>query len=296
MTLKIKFYDRSDVYVVDTRLNTDTSIKILFPNMRITLVGDSVLDNFYWLFDRTHDLKYELNQLGYEVDNFAVDESKVGDIIYGIEPRDVYQQTRHYPYPCDKEGKVNPLKLLSSNGSDLCVISVGGNDMRVNMWKIALGIDNFINSVLDQSFIDNLDHVLTNVKMRSKRTVLVCVYVPYLGRGSRYESFSGYRSKVFDKLLSVYKTIAQKHDIPLLDLSRTFDYNNRIHYGSTEIEPSNLSNKCIADCIDYICNNYNGYAVYYAPDCDSSDIRVESGASDINNETTSTNYSKCIIQ
>jgi len=89
--------------------------------------------------------------LSYNVNNFAVDESQLNDIIYGIKSRDVYQNTRHYPYPCSSDGKVYPLDLLSNNKSDLCVF-----DLRINLLKLIFGIDYFINSVLTQQFSANL--------------------------------------------------------------------------------------------------------------------------------------------
>ncbi|CAH6419057.1 Hypothetical protein HVR_LOCUS250 [uncultured virus] len=245
-------------------------------NTKITLMGDSVLDNFYWLSIMRHDLKYELEQLGYKVDNFAVDESQLNNVIHGIAPRDVYQITRHYSYPCAEDGKVHPIELLVNSGSNICVLSIGGNDLRVNLWKLTLGTDHFVNSVLTQQFSDNLDHVLTNIKLVTSKIILILVYIPYIGPGSRYAMFSQYRYQVSEKLLLFYRMTARKHNIPLLDLSKTFDYNDRNHYGSTEIEPSNLSNKCIADCINYIYRNYRGYSVYYAPNCNSDNIQVDS--------------------
>lgn len=118
--------------------------------------------------------------------------------------------------------------------------------------------------------------MLTTIKLTTSKVILVLVYIPYLGEGSKYKMFSKYRDQAFERLLLFYRMIARKHDIPLLDLSRTFDYNNRSHYGSTEIEPSNLSNKCIADCIDYINHNYQKHSVYYAPNCDITNIKIES--------------------
>jgi lysophospholipase L1-like esterase len=261
--------------------------------MNITLIGDSVLDNFYWLSNINHDLKYELEQLGYNVNNFAVDESRVNDIIYGIMPRDIYQNSRYYPYPTSSDEKVHPLFLLTNNNCDLCVLSIGGNDFRINLWKLMIGVDHYINSVFTQEFSNNIDHILKSIKLTCSKIILIFAYTPYLGSGSNYTQFIKYRSRVYDRMFSFYRTMAEKYNIPLLDLNRTFNYNNRQHYGSTEIEPSNISNKCIADCIDYINNHYQGYSVFHAPNCNIDNIQVEHIKQD---PCVIIKNSKCIIQ
>lgn len=43
--------------------------------------------------------------------------------------------------------------------------------------------------------------------------------------------------------------LAVEFSLPIIDLSRTFDPNNKSHYGSTPIEPSNKSGQFIADLI-----------------------------------------------
>ncbi len=72
----------------------------------------------------------------------------------------------------------------------------------------------------------------------------------------------------------LYK-IARKYNIPILNLNKTFDVSNRSHYGTIDIHPSNISNKCIAKCITYIPSHYDGYHIYYATNCDSSKIKIE---------------------
>jgi hypothetical protein len=240
----------------------------------VVLIGDSVLDNFYWLQDKEKDLKYRLIELGYNTINLAVDESRVNDIIFGIKPREVYSIARLYPYPCSDDGKVYPIKQLYEINTDLAVISMGGNDFRVNLLKIIKGVDWFINSVITSEFVENLKYVISNVKLgvNKGKVILICVYFPYLGIRSPYQALSPFKDKIYNKLFEIFTQIAHEYNIPILDLSRTFDPYNRSHYGTTEIEPSDLSNKCIAQCINYIANNYRGYKVYYAPDCDINNI------------------------
>ena len=47
-----------------------------------------------------------MGQIGYNVNNYAVDESCLNNIINGIIPQNVYQKDRSYPYPQHKDGKL----------------------------------------------------------------------------------------------------------------------------------------------------------------------------------------------
>lgn len=69
------------------------------------------------------------------------------------------------------------------------------------------------------------------------------------------------RITIYERIRSTYYNFGKKYNIPVLDLSLTFDPHNRLHYGSTEIEPSNRSNTKIADLIDHVTKNYKGYGV-----------------------------------
>ncbi len=51
--------------------------------------------------------------------------------------------------------------------------------------------------------------------------------------------------------------IAEMYSLPILDLSRTFDPFDRSHYGSTEIEPSNISGQFICDLVKFIVEDFN---------------------------------------
>ena len=234
----------------------------------ITLLGDSVLDNFYWLENRSNDLKNELEMKGYIVNNFAVDESRLDDIINGIIPRDIYMSNRSYPYPIDGY-KVNPLALASNTKSDVIVLSVGGNDLRANIMSLFFGVDQFINKTFTPAFVDKYENLLSMLISLSKKVILVVVYIPFLGTGSPYSLITGSQDIIYSRVRNLYYGLGRKYNIPVLDLSMTFDPFDRSHYGTTEIEPSNLSNKTISNLIDHITTYYKGYTVYYAPKCGS---------------------------
>lgn len=49
--------------------------------------------------------------------------------------------------------------------------------------------------------------------------------------------------------LRVLGKLAVEFRLPIIDLSRTFNPHDKTHYGSTPIEPSNVSGQFIADLI-----------------------------------------------
>ena len=263
----------------------------------VHLVGDAILDNFYWLPEKDKDLRKEISVLGYEVYNYAVDNIKVSDIINGIVPDESYVKARSYPYSTEKDGKMYPLRLISKNGKvnrsftnvyagfnsigsqkerdDMIVISMGGNDIFSKFKSIIFGVDYFINSVLTDDFIANYEKIIETAKGTCNKIVLVSIYLPYLGVGSSYGIYSALAKPVMDKWHTFIYRIARKHKIPVLDLSRTFNIGERLHYGTDDTRASNIANSCIAKCIAYIHKNYDGHHVYFCPDCDFSKITIE---------------------
>jgi hypothetical protein len=239
----------------------------------ITLLGDSVLDNFFWLNDQEKDLTYDLGTLGYRVCNLAVDESRLSNVVGSIVPNEIYRNSRRYPYPCNDEGVMEPLKLLKP--CDIVVLSVGGNDFRSNLGNLIFGIDKFLSMIINPDFIKTFDGLLSTLKSRAKKVILVCVYAPYLGAGSQYQLMASFKDSVYDKIRIFLQYLCKRHNIALLDLSRTFNPYDRSHYGTTEIEPSNKSSRCIAECIAYIDHHYEGYHTYYAPNCEINGIIKE---------------------
>lgn len=238
----------------------------------IILIGDSILDNFYYLCDKKHDLKYELSNLDYSVNNYAVDESKLENIIYGIIPANKYVKNRSYPYPTDNNGKVCPLKLIIKNDikNTMAVICIGGNDLRKALKETLFGIDILFNKVFTSEYVNNYEYVTREIMKWSNKTILISVYFPYLGHKSSYRKYDGLIEPLIIEWRNYIYNVAHNNNIPVLDLSKTFNKIDRSHYGSSIIEPSDISNKCIAHCLNIIYNNYKGFGIYFAPDCDIS--------------------------
>lgn len=263
----------------------------------IYLVGDAILDNYYWLEDKEKDLCKELNDMGYETHNFAVDDLRIIDMFSGVKPRDIYRKSRPYEYPVEKDGKLHPLKLLKNSIgvnrgfapvqgrinsfvnkpkiNNYVVVSMGGIDISDKLVHILLGIKHFVRAVLTTDFIDNYENVLNAVDSTTDKIVLISMYLPYLGPNSKYGKYSGFAKPVLKEWHDFVFQMAKKHNIPVLDLSRTLDYNDRTCYSNDETRVSNKSNKCIAECISHICKNYKGFGIYYAPNLNVSHIQCD---------------------
>lgn len=275
-------------------------------NKSISLVGDSVLDNFYWLDDHTEDVRKQLSDLMPEstVYNFAVDESTINDITYGIIPKNYYQKARwkhfngNYAYPTSSvDNKVYPLKLLKKTNPDYIIVSAGGNDGRVHLDKLLWGsAENMISAVLNDGLIHNFEMMFLNLKKTCKngKMVFVLVYKPHetifqkfresIGWGLQFlpvENMFGFSEKldcVYDHFRKVFIEKAKSYRIPIIDLSKTFNPKDDSHYGTTPIEPSNKSGLCISKLIKHVVENHNFKGesfVYYSPNC-KGNVRKES--------------------
>lgn len=261
--------------------------------MSIILTGDSVLDNFYWLDNKEYDVKKQLkNRMPHmDVKNFAVDESTINCVLHGIRPAVHYSDNRPYPYPIEKDGIVYPLKLIEkekNNDNMNIVISVGGNDGRVHLNKLLWGSDKLLDALLQgNKFRSKLENLICELMKYTKRVILVFVYKPHNSIFEQFRSQIGYGlqffpienvldlqgrlDKVYETLRNIYLDVSKKYNIPLIDLSKTFNNADRTHYGSTPIEPSNMTGDVIASLIENAVidleNEDNVCSCYYSPNC-----------------------------
>jgi hypothetical protein len=265
------------------------------PNQTIFLIGDAILDNFYQLDDKKQDLKQDLVDLGFNVNNYAIDQTRVEDVVNGVLPTVVIgSNTRSYAYQTDHDGKVYPLKLLAQKSTtnkhfqsvyagiksqqvdeNIVVISLGGNNLNNGFMKIAFGVDFFINSVVTPIFIKTYENVIITACRNSDKLILISPHLPYLGPGSKYTMYEALAIPLMEKWFVFLNDLGKKYNIPILDMRRTLNTKNRTHYGLLDTHPSNLSSKCLAQCIKTISNNYKGYHIYYAPNCDGSKLVTE---------------------
>lgn len=265
----------------------------------IYLLGDAILDNYYMLSNKEQDLRKEIIDLGFNVENYSADDIKVGDVINGMIPRDLYIKSRGYPYPIESNGKIYPLRLVTSgiginrsftpiyggigirsinnktNDDNMVVISMGGNDIYSKSTNIMFGVEYFMGTVITEDFISNYRKVIDVVRGSCDKIILVSIYLPYMGVGSSYAIFNSISTNVIEKWNNFIRNIAKQYNIPILDLSKTLNVKERSHYGTDDTRVSNISNKCMAECIAHIYSHYDGYHIYYAPNCDTTHIIKE---------------------
>jgi hypothetical protein len=269
------------------------------PKTTIYLIGDAILDNFYWLTNKETDLKKQLTDLGFVVHNYAVDETKVHHLIDGIAPASKYQKERKYPYPIEQDGKMYPLKLMAKGinvnksfssayggivspinsapkvSNNMIVISMGGNDLYSKTKSIILGPEYFVDAIINKEFVAHYRRILEIARGSCDKIVLISLYLPFLGNGASHGIYSPVAKPVLKKWNQFVNDIAKEYKIPLLDLGRTLNIGERSHFGTDDTKASNISSACIASCLAHIQSHYNGYHVYYAPDCDASKIITE---------------------
>ena len=252
---------------------------------KLYLIGDSILDNYADLKQPTQDLTFHLKTQGYNVQNYAYDNTTVSNLLAGVK---VEANTRTYPYNVDPDGKLRQLDLIDRNNGgftpiygldkSMIVLSIGGNNFKVGAIgnsKMLFGTDCFFNSIVDSEFRANHERIIQRCKAQSSKVVLISMYLPFLGPNASYGVFSKFSKPIIDRWLEYIRALGLKYNLPVLDLSRTLDCYNRAHYGITDIKPSDISTACIAKCIAFIYENYNGYNVYYAPDCQITDMHYE---------------------
>jgi hypothetical protein len=236
----------------------------------IALLGDSVLDNFYWLENPSRDLTVILRERGYDSNNFAVDETRLNEIMVGryVIPR--YKEARPYPYPEDIDGKVYPLKLLKMIPDTLdkvALLSVGGNDMRHYIPSMLFGGNFYLKAVLSTTFVQRYRTLIESILQTHPRLILIMPYVPCTAAGSMYGYLISMLNTVYGGFQQFIYGLAKEYNLPVFDLSRTFDHTVRSHYGSTDIEPGDYTVEIMADGIDYILKHYKGNTTYYNRKC-----------------------------
>lgn len=260
--------------------------------MAIYLIGDGILDNFKYLDDKDLDLNKELMNLGLDVHNFAKEEMKVIDVLNGLKLTSIQIKSRNYNYQVDNtDNKLYPLKLLENTSNkkilsfnniygntnlntNMAVISIGGNDVGERFFNIVLGVDYFINAIITEEFTNNYGKIIESININCKKMLLISMYLPYLGEGSSYVKYNNYAIPIMKKWNNFIYLLAQKYNIPVLDLNKTLNNKDRTHYSaSDDTRLSNISSKCLSRCIKYIYNNYEGHSIYYSPNCDCKKIK-----------------------
>ncbi|CAM9159586.1 unnamed protein product, partial [Hapterophycus canaliculatus] len=232
-------------------------------DLSVALVGDSVLDDHYWL-DRPADdvraqtertLKLAYPDRSVRVDNFAVDESTTICVLRGREPAAHYRNGRKKakmePYPVGEDGVVRPLQLLRKTKPTHVVLSIGGNDARIRFLQ-SRNPDVITELMITDGFVANLRRVIETIRAEiTPNIILVYVFMPEFKTAPLLHMLPP--ARILQHLLvnfsKFFIELAVEFRLPIIDLSRTFDPTDKNHYGTTPIEPSNVSGQFIADLI-----------------------------------------------
>lgn len=270
-------------------------LEFLSDRPKIVLLGDSVLDNFYWLKEKKNHLRVELQALldksegknPYQVINLAMDETSTFDFVDrepNLHPWTRYAHARtkvftkddklDYSYFVSHDGHYRPLSILEkiSNVKHI-ILSVGGNDVYLYpliQWDLLTSLmPRYRKSRTDvaKKFAKRYKIILENI-FQLCPSVALTVIIPYhphysfnllglrRGCGHRLVNFIQYLSlsSLVTPLVQQILKMAKNYHIDVLDLSKTFDVNNDLYYGTgnrtdpqwSGAEPSNLSNIYIA--------------------------------------------------
>jgi len=198
----------------------------------------------------------------HRVSNWAVDESTISCVLYGTRPRDVYVSSRDWSglekYPTEKDGKVYPLRLLAQSLPTHVVLSIGGNDARVAFAE-SFDLDNIYHSMINNGIDRDLRQLIKSIIRSVPKLILVYVYHPQITMLPMLYWLPP--AKVVTELLirfsPLYFSVAKDFNLPVIDLSRTFNPHDSDDYGSTPIEPSNKSGMYIAKLVEHVLDDFS---------------------------------------
>lgn len=235
----------------------------------IVLMGDAMVDNFSGLDDQSHDLSWSLQKLGYKVKNAACDGSNVSNVLNSDM---IPKNKRSYKYDLNDNGKLDQFKILDIGNEEqgknipTVVLSIGGNDMKQQSISFLLGADVFIKNLLSTSFQKNYNAIIEKILSITPRLILVVVLEPCI-KSAPYSLISSKIKAVYTAWRNFIYTLAIKHNLPVIDLSKTLDSSNSDYYGKNNTSLNNNSSKIFSSLIKEVVDNYEGTTVYYCKNC-----------------------------
>lgn len=241
--------------------------------LNFLLAGDSVLDCSY-TESGPDTVEKLLQDKGYTVSNYCCENPTVHEYLYGVNGSKVISEQQSIEKIGDK---FHPLKSAKKNNYELCVLSLGGNDINKNLYKFFTGgIDTLISSVFTLELKDNFNSIIKECKKISQKIVLICPYLPYSGKNSLYSKFAeSYVEKIYESLMIFYKDLAKTNNISIIDLSKTLDKNNKNHYGNSDVNLSITAKKSLVSIMIHVKNNYKPKTVYFSPNCESYGVKLD---------------------
>ena len=246
----------------------------------LILIGDSMLDNFYYQMDKSKQSMTSLFRDKYfnkaMITNLAVEGSESRHVLYGIQPSSqLINERKKYniePYPVDADegNRVYPLAILEEMIASksiqfslpkcylkpTVILSVGMMDIKS---LIPISVDSQM-AIFSQmsSWAKNLNEILKElIKQRNVNVILVSLTEPYSDFYNLYETPRDAFVMVLDMWMTKLFSIADEWKLPVIDLTRTLNTYDRSHYSALSIfENSNKSSCFIIDLIDFILTHH----------------------------------------
>ena len=252
--------------------------KLTSKKKKVVLLGDSVLDNFFWLDNPRRSLRLVLEERLQSEDihclNFAVDQMSTFDFLdrgkeNGWKQYQSYREAVHpaaddpldrdgYKHLQGPDGRIRSAANVSYlENVQYEVISCGGNDIYLNAGIQTALITSLLpfcdkRSKVAAAMAERMDTCLSELSRvsPSKRILMIC-YHPHHGF-----SISGMTGCVGGLACSVQRTqlswmvtpaiqglltLAMQKGYDVIDLSQTFDPTNVRHYGNMNQEDPNWS-------------------------------------------------------
>jgi len=264
-------------------------------NRVIALLGDSTIDNIIWVHNPTDSvvgrLKYNLlnnivrggffendvkTPIPNTIYNLAIDgfESKdllwEGPIQYSFDKRITHQDVD--PIIGDySRSSYNPLKVLeklnkTEKSPTHIVISIGGNDFRVNPTK---NQEEQMGIIV--KFFQNYYNILKKIKEINPHAKIILMTQYIIDKDADIISNMGGIDIVKRIMTIIYNILinylAKPFKCSIIDLSNSFNYNNTFLYGpegaASMIEPSKYGSIIIAHLIKKACvSNYDDLKLF----------------------------------
>lgn len=227
---------------------------------KLILLGDGILDNFDGLEQPSKDLKFSLESLDYKVQNFAQSEVRLKYLYEGVHVDGRVCSQRPYPYP-SKNGIMIPMELVEKAESSTVILSVGGRDIEKHKIKIGLSKSNPLECILKPEFREKFYKTVETICQKHS-LILVTIHDPYLGSDSKYYNHRKTVQKVTKQWNEFIYEVGKKYSLPLIDVSKMVDREERSHYGTDITRLSNLSSESLSRCIDYAMKHQKAGIIY----------------------------------
>ena len=247
-------------------------------SVEVVLLGDSTLDNIVWVASHEETVPFQLKELlpeGSNVINFAADGFNTRDMLEGQVPQISYHVRQHVdPFPIDVGDAFYPLIFLQGSTASHAVLSVGGNDVR----EILGNMESLAERIM--GFMMNYPVIVNQIISQVPKLVLCLQYRPSLQQDAHYHVYQAMASlpgngtsvqklnTLMESTFPIIFQVAREHRLPIVDLARSFDINNPELYRS-QIEPSAMGGKLIADLIAHVISNHDfehsDSTFYYKP-------------------------------